>query len=163
MTGQPKSERRRTDKVLSVRLDDETAAELKWAAEESGLPASEIARRGLGPVLSVIRADWYEKHGSEDDWEVVEAVAGERRQLRSSFGVSLSGDQVLEIAHAAEACGVTISAYLREAGLALALAQQAGGTARCSHLSIGGAVTAECGTCGPLPVDLTVRAPARRP
>jgi hypothetical protein len=158
------SEKRRTENVLSVRLDDETSAELKWAAGESGVSASELARRGLRPVLSYIRAEWYEKHGSEDDWgEVVAAGPVQPRKLDASFGVRLAYEQVLEVAQAAEACGVTISAYLREAGLALAAAQRAGGTARCSHLSIGGAVSAECGTCGSLPVALTVHAPARRP
>jgi hypothetical protein len=149
--------------VLSVRLDDETAAELKWAAQEAGTSASELARRGLRPVLSAIRADWYEKHGSEEDWEIIAAEPGQRRKIDASFGVRLSYEQVLEIAQGAEAYGVTISAYLREAALALAAAQRTGGTARCAHVSIGNAVSAECGTCGPLPVDLTVHVPARQP
>lgn len=153
------SEARKTDKVLSVRLDDETAAELKWAAGESGTSASELARRGLRPVLSYIRAEWYEKHGTEDDWEMVAAEVGQPRKLDSSFGVRLGYEQVLEIAEAANACGVTISAYLREAGLALAAAQRAGGTAGCIHVSAGPVQTLECTVCGPLPVGLIVHAP----
>jgi hypothetical protein len=161
VSGRAKSEKRRTDHVLSVRLDDETAAEVRWAAAESGTSASDLARRGLKPVLAVIRADWYERHAREEDWEDVpaEVQAGTPRRLDSSFGVRLSYEQVLEVAGAANACGVTISAYLREAGLALAAAQRAGGTARCAHVS-GAPVTAlECGICGPLPVELAVRAP----
>lgn len=153
------SETRRTENVLSVRLDAETAAELKWATGESGVSASELARRGLRPVLSYIRAEWYEKHGSEDDWEIVAVQAGRPRKIDSSFGVRLSYEQVLEIAEAANACGVTISAYLREAGLAVAAAQRAGGTARCGHLSASPVQSLECGICGPLPVDLAVRVP----
>lgn len=150
--------------VFSVRLDAEDAREVRWAAGESGKSVSDLLRQGLRPVLSYIRAEWYEKHHREEDWEEVTAVqAVPPRKIDSSFGVRLSYEQVLEIAQAAEACGVTISAYLREAGHALAAAQRSGGTARCAHLSIGNAVTAECGTCGPLPVDLTVHAPVRRP
>lgn len=149
----------RAGEVFSVRLDAEDAREVRWAAEESGRSVSDLFRQGLRPVLAWIRAEWYEKHGSEDDWEAVAVEAGERKELRSSFGVILAGEQVLEIAKAAEACGVTISAYLREAGLALAAAQRAGGTARCGHLSMSGVQSGECGVCGPLPVDLAVRVP----
>lgn len=145
--------------VASVRLDDETAAELKWAAGEAGVSASVLLRRGLGPVLSFIRAEWYEKRGSEEDWEAVAVQAGQPRRLDSSFGVRLGYEQVAQIAEAANACGVTISAYLREAGLALAAAQSAGGTARCPHVAAGPVRAMECGTCGPLPVELSVRAP----
>lgn len=154
----PKSEKRRLGNVLSVRLDDETAAEVRWAAEESGASASDLARRGLRPVLAVIRADWYEKHGTEEDWEDEPAAvqAGRPRRLDSSFGVRLSYEQVLEVAQAANACGVTISAYLREAGLALAEAQRSGGTARCAHVSAAPVQALECGICGPLPVELAV-------
>lgn len=145
--------------VASVRLTAEEAEEARWAAKESGKTVSELLRRGLRPVLAVIRADWYEEHGSEDDWEPVAVEAGQRREMRSSFGVMLTGDQVLDIAQAAEACGVTISAYLREAGLALAAAQRAGGTASCGHLSMSRVTSAECDRCGPLPVALEVTAP----
>ena len=154
------SEKRRIGNVLSVRLDDETIAEVRWAAGESGTSASEIARRGLVPVLAVIRADWYEKHAREEDWgEPEPARAGISRRLHSSFGVRLSYEQVLEVAEAANACGVTISAYLREAGLSLAAAQRSGGTARCPHASAAPVTALECGICGPLPVELAVRAP----
>lgn len=147
--------------VASVRLSAEDAEELRWAAKESGKSASDLLRAGLGYVLPVIRADWYEKHGSEDDWEPVTAEAGQRKELLSQFSVKLTGDQLLEIAQAAEAYGVTISAYLREAGLALAAAQRSGGTARCGHFSMTGVISAECPECGPMPVALTVTAPGR--
>lgn len=150
----------RGGEVFSVRLDAETAGEVRWAARESGTPISDVLRRGLRPVLAWIRAEWYEKHASEDDWEAVEAVATvQPRELKSSFGVALTGEQLMEIGKAAEACGVTISAYLREAGLALAAAHQAGGTARCQHVSMGSVTAAECGTCGPLRVTYTLPAP----
>ena len=146
----------RGGKVHSVRVDAETAGELQWAVQESGQSASDLFRRGLRPVLAVIRADWYEKHGSEDDWEIVAAVAGEHKELKSSFGVALTGAQLMEIAKAAEACGVGISAYLREAGLALAAAHKAGGTARCQHFSMAPVTSADCPACGPLPITYTV-------
>lgn len=71
-------------------------------------------------------------------------------------GVTLTEEHVAAITAAAEAVGVTISAYLRKAGLALAAAQRAGGTASCGHLSMSPVTSAECGTCGVLPVSLTV-------
>lgn len=143
--------------IFSIRLNVETAAELRWAAKESGRSASDLFRRGLGPILAVIRADWYEKHGSEDDWEEVKAVQlVAPRRLKSSFGVGLTYEEVVQIGDAARACGVSISAYLREAGLAVAAAQRAGGTARCQHLSMGSVTSAECGVCGPLPVSYVV-------
>jgi hypothetical protein len=153
----------RAGSMFSVRLNAEEAEEARWASRESGKPVSDLLRQGLRPVLAWVRAEWYEKHGSEDDWEEVAAEAGTRREMRSSFGVTLTGSQVLDIAQAAEACGVGISAYLREAGLALASAQRGGGTARCGHLSMSGVTGAECGTCGPLRVLLTVAAPGARP
>jgi hypothetical protein len=152
----------RNGNAFSVRLNAEEAREVRWAAGESGRAVSELLRQGLRPVLAWIRAEWYEKHGSEDDWEVVAVEAGARREMRSSFGVTLTGGQVLDIAQAAEACGIGISAYLREAGLALAAAQRGGGTARCGHLSMSGVTAAECTTCGPLAVSLTVSAPLAR-
>ncbi len=150
----------RNGEVFSVRLGTEDARETRWAAQESGRSVSDLLRQGLRPVLAFIRAEWYEKHGSEDDWEAVAAEAGERRQMMSSFGVRLAGEQVLEIGQAAGACGVTITAYLREAGLALAGAQRAGGTAKCGPVSMSPVQSGECGICGPLPVDLVVRSPA---
>jgi hypothetical protein len=111
----------------------------------------------------VIRADWYEKHGTEDDWEEVAAERGQPRRIGASFGVRLAYEQVLEIAEAANACGVTISAYLREAALAVAAAQRAGGTARCVHVSGGPVQSMACGICGPLPVELAVRGPGGVP
>ena len=77
----------------------------------------------------------------------------------SRVGVTLTVEQAAGIAQAAEACGVTISAYLREAGLALAAAQRAGGTASCGHFSMSPVSSAECAECGPLPVALTVASP----
>jgi len=148
----------RGGKVFSIRVDAETASELQWAARETGAVASDLFRRGVRPLLAVIRAEWYEKHGSEDDWEVVAVQAGERKDLKSSFGVALTGEQVIEIGQAAEACGITISAYLREAGLALAGAHKAGGIARCQHVSMNSVTSAECGFCGPLRVRYTVPA-----
>lgn len=145
--------------VFSVRLNAEESTEVRWASKESGRSVSQLLRQGLRPVLSLIRADWYEKHGSEDDWEAVAVEAGDHRATMSSFGVRLTGEQVLEIGQAAEACGVGISAYLREAGLALAAAQRGGGSARCGHLSLSGVTQAACGICGPLPVALTVASP----
>lgn len=145
-------------RVFSVSLDEEASEELRWAAGESGTGISELFRRGLHPVLSYIRAEWYEKHGTEDDWEEVIAVqAGTPRRLDSSFGVRLSYEQVVEVGDAARACGITISAYLREAGLALAAAQREGGTARCGHMSVGRVASACCKVCGPLPVTYDVR------
>lgn len=146
----------RGGKIFSVRVDAETAGELQWAVKEAGQSASDLFRRGLRPILAVIRADWYEKHHSEGDWDIVAVQAGERKELRSSFGVALTGEQVIEIGHAAEACGVTISAYLREAGLALAAAQKAGGTARCQHVSMGPVTSAACPTCGPLRITYSL-------
>jgi len=147
----------RNGEPFSVRLEAETAAELRWAAAESRTPVSELLRRGLRPILAVIRAGWYEKHGSEDDWEEVTAVqAVTPHRLDSSFGVRLGYEQVVEIGDAARACGVTISAYLREAGLALAAAQRAGGTAQCPHLSVGPVRSAECAICGPVPVQFVI-------
>jgi len=149
--------------VFSVSLDEETSEELRWAAGESGAGISELFRRGLRPVLAYIRAEWYEKHGSEDDWEEVTAVqAGTPRRLDSTFGVRLNYEQVVEVGDAAQACGITISAYLREAGLALAAAQKSGGTASCQHMSVGPAVAASCGTCGPLLVTYSVQGSAAR-
>jgi len=142
--------------VVSVSLDEETAAELRWAARESGTALSELFRRGLRPVLAYIRAEWYEKHGSEDDWEKVAGQAGSPRSMNSSFGVRLSYDQVVQVGDAARACGVTISAYLREAGLALAAAQEAGGSACCQHISVGRVTAASCDMCGPLPVTYVI-------
>jgi hypothetical protein len=148
--------------LISVRLDSETAAELRWAARESGVKMSELVRRGLHPVLAYIRAEWHEKHGSEDDWEEVVAVrAGDPRRMDASFGVRLSYEQVLQAGEAARACGVTISAYLREAGLALASARETGGTASCQHMSAGRVASASCGTCGPLPVTYAVNGNGR--
>lgn len=143
--------------VFSMRLNAETADELRWAVKESGRSASDLIRRGLGPILAVIRADWYEKHGSGDDWEEVKVVqVGTPRKLKSSFGVGLTYEEVVAIGHAARACGVSISAYLREAGLAIATAQREGGTARCAHLSLSPVTSAECHVCGPLPVTYAV-------
>jgi len=150
--------RYRDGDVFSIRLDAETAAELRWAVAESKTSLTDLLRRGLHPILAYIRAEWYEKHGSEDDWEEVKAVqAGTPRRLNSSFGVRLSYEQVVEIGDASRACGVTISAYLREAGLALAAAQKEGGTARCEHMSVGRVTAASCGVCGPLPVAYDIR------
>lgn len=147
----------RAGDVFSIRLNAETADELRWAARESGKTVSDLFRRSLRPILAVIRADWYEKHGSEDDWVEVKAVGPvTSRRLKSSFGVGLDYEEVVAIGDAARACGVSISAYLREAGLAVATAQRAGGTARCPHLSMGPVTSAECHVCGPLPVTYTV-------
>ena len=89
----------RDGEMFSVRLDAGTAQELRWAAKESGTGASDLLRRGLGPVLSWIRAEWYEKHGTDEDWEVVPgpAVQGPSRKLHASFGVRLTGEQTMEL------------------------------------------------------------------
>ena len=78
------------------------------------------------------------------------------RALAVSFGVRLAGDDLRGIMAAAEGYGVSIGAYLRAAGLALAAAR---GTARCEHMAVSNVASAECGICGPLPVELTVRVP----
>lgn len=147
--------------MASVRLPAEEAEELRWAARESGLSASELLRRGLKHVLPVIRADWYEAHKSDSEvWgEPVAVQAGPRKRLGVSYGVAFDGEDVLEIIQAANACGISVSAYLRQAGLAVAAAQRAGGTASCGHLSMSGVTSATCGQCGPMPVTLTVTAP----
>jgi hypothetical protein len=151
----------RAGKVFSVRLDAETARELQWAASESHTPASALIRRGLHPVLAVIRADWYEEHGTEDDWEIVGAdPVGPRRNLGCSFGVRVTSEQLHELLPAAEACGVPLSAFMRQAALALAASMAEGGTARCQHMSAGHVRSAECGVCGPVPVVYQVRAGA---
>lgn len=152
----------RGGKVFSVRLDAETASELDWAASESGRSASRLFREGLRPVLAWIRAEWYEKHGSDaGDWgEPAPATPGPARRLGASFGVRLEGDEIAEVAQAANACGVSISAFMRQATLALIDAQRAGGTARCGHISISGVAGAACSICGPLSVTLAVSQPA---
>ena len=72
------------DEVFSVRLDAEAAREVRWAAAESGKTVSRMFRDGLGPLLAYIRAEWYIKHGEvDDDWEIVEATPGPRRELDS--------------------------------------------------------------------------------
>ena len=72
--------------VATVRLSTGEAEELRWAARESGLSASELLRRGLKHVLPVIRADWYVRNGTRDeDWEPVAAEAG--KSVLSSFAL----------------------------------------------------------------------------
>ena len=145
--------------MVSVRLDAETERELRWAATESGKSISDLIRQGLQPVLAYIRAEWYHEHGGEDDWETIAIPhAAGRRDLKSSFGVPLTGDQLIKIGDAAQATGVSISAYLREAGLALAAASRQGGIARCGHMSVTPVRSASCGICGPLPVRYTLPA-----
>lgn len=143
--------------MLSVRLDQETARELRWAAGENGTTASDLMRRGLRPLLAMLRANWYETHGG--DWEVVPGSgrAVPSRKLDSSFGVRVTGEQLHELLPAAEAFGLPLSAFMRTAALALAGAMATGGTARCQHITMGGVTSADCPDCGPLPVAYTVR------
>jgi hypothetical protein len=143
--------------VFSIRLDGEEAREVRWAAREYGKTVSDLFRRGLRPVLAQLRADWYEKHGTEDDWEVVGfGPAGPRRKIDMSFGVLVTSEQLHELLPAAEACGLPLSAFMRTAALALAASMAEGGTARCGHLSMAGVTSAECQACGPLPISYAV-------
>jgi hypothetical protein len=71
--------------------------------------------------------------------------------VRRVVSVPLDGQAHEELRDAARACGVTVAAYLREAGLAVAAAQKSGGAARCRHMSAYGVTSASCDVCGPLP------------
>jgi len=62
------------------------------------------------------------------------------------------------IARAAEAAGMDVPVFMREAALAVAAGWLAGGTASCPHMSVGPVTAAACFVCGPLPVKYKVTA-----
>jgi hypothetical protein len=150
------------NQVLSVRVDPETAAELRAEAERTGVSVSVLLRRGIGAVLEPARAAWLDEHGSDPGlWEDVpasEVRPGRRVMLNSRFGVTVNGEHLHAIAEAADAAGMQISAFMREAALAVAAARSGGGTASCAHLSVGAVTAASCGQCGPLPVTYQLAA-----
>ena len=146
--------------MLSVRVDADTAAELRGEAERAGVSVSVLLRRGIDAVLEPARAAWLDEHGSDPGlWEDIPAPeAGRPRMLDSRFGVRLNGEQLHVIGKAAEAFGMQTSAFMREAALILAAARAGGGTACCPHLSAGAVTFASCGVCGPIPVTYQVTA-----
>jgi len=151
--------------VISVALSPEDAADLRLWAERTGTTVSGIMREGMRYPLERARAEWLERHrGDPEVWGEVTAIqTGAPRDLKSVFGVRLTAEQMRDILPAAEAWNMPLSAFLREAALRLAAAMAEGGTAHCPglatagvHLSVGGVTSAECATCGPLPVTYAV-------
>ena len=145
------------DSVLSVRVDATTAEELRAEADRTGTSVSAVVRRGIQRVLEYTRALRMEQmHAGGDlsEWEIMpdSGRRGTPRKLDMVFGVRLTSEQMHAILPAAEASGVPLSAFLREAGLRLAAAQAAGGHASCPHMSMSRVTSAECGKCGPLPI-----------
>jgi predicted HicB family RNase H-like nuclease len=148
--------------VLSVRVDAELAAELRDEATRTGASVSDLLRRGIGAVLEPARAVWLDEHGADPDlWEDItddEIRPGPRRALDSRFGVRVDGEQLRLLSGAAAASGMRISAFMREASLAVAAARLEGGTASCAHLSAGAVTEVSCGVCGPLTVRYQIAA-----
>jgi hypothetical protein len=147
------------DVMLSFRVDAETAAEIRAEAERTGKPVADLIRIGVDRVLEYARARWHEDHRDDPGvWEIVAARVGTPRKMDSVFSVRLNGDQLHDVAKASNARGVPISAYMRDAALALAAAQERGGHVVCSHMALSPVTSAECAICGPLPVNWTVAA-----
>lgn len=146
--------------VLAVRVDAQTADELRAEADRQGVSVSVLLRRGMDAVLEPARAAWLDEHGSDPGlWdETPAAVASRPRSIDSRFGVRVTGEQLRVIAPAAHAFGMQISAFMRATALTMAGARLAGGTASCAHLTVGSVTAASCDQCGPLPVTYPVAA-----
>jgi hypothetical protein len=153
------SETRVRTEMLSVRVSKEEADELRMWSERTGKSVGAILREGMRYPLERQRALWLEEHRDDPDaWEIVPGPARlvTPRKLDAAFSCRLTGEQMRDMLPAAEACGLPLSSFMREAGLREAASMTEGGSARCHHMSLSGVTSAECGECGPLPVGYVV-------